>query len=394
MAREATPFSGHYRLLDPAGGELEAADAELRVGEDALLVTPGSKPQLRVDFAELDGVSRGDYRLAATFEGGERAELSMLGSRFDEFSDALGDALRSYQAKNLLLEEPVGGDRFGCDVVLDGEELPAELRVYATSVAIIPQFRTPFGVPLGEVAEITFDEGRWEVALTLLDGRRIALLRLGQRTDPLRSLLDKRLSSLRKRAADALASLLPGVPSLKLRRLAQLLPDGIPASRAQLEAVEPGVWTRLASAAVTDELRGCFDALAGLAHPDEIAVGIKETNFRSDGQAAPDDPEAFRQNVVSVAESPMDGRVVWFLFPVFHADRARPGNAVAVEAVSGEGRATYFFRIADPARYRALSDDALRDEVRRRIREISRALVSLSFKREPIYLPEEQIRAG
>ncbi len=382
MEKQTTPFSGHYRLLEPGGGEIEGADAELAVTKDALVVTPAQQPQLRVDFSEVDRLDFGDYLLSAALAGGEVAELSMLGTRYDEFTDSLAESLRSFQARNLMLEEPVGGESYACDLELDGEESPTQVRVYATSVAVIPARRTPFGIPLGEVTNFGFDEERWSLDFDLLDGRRISLLRMGQRTDSCRSLVEKRL-----------ASLLPSVPSLKVRRVAQAMPDGVAASRAQLDAIDPQVWQGLIAASASDELKACFDALSARAIPGEIAAGMKETNFRQDGQAAPDDPESPDGNVQSVGETPLEGRVLWFLFPIAGSDRRAPGNALALEAVSGAGRATYVVRIAPAAQYRAMSDEELLRVTRERIRSLSRALVALSFKREPIYLPDEQIRS-
>jgi hypothetical protein len=65
-----------------------------------------------------------------------------------------------------------------------------------------------------------------------------------------------------------------------------------------------------------------------------------------------------------------------------------------VEAVTRSGRATYLFRIAPIDVYRKASPDDLRQIVAERIRSVSRALVALGFKREPIYLSDEKIRTG
>lgn len=393
MEKQTTPFAGHYRLFAPEGAEVEASDARLEVSNEALVVSPEKRPQLRLDFADFDRLDFGDYLLSAALAGGETAELSMLGSRFDEFSDQLAESLRVFQARNLMLEEPVGGDTFSCDLELDGEESPAQIRVYATSVAVIPARRTPFGIPLGEVKQFSFDEDRWALDFELLDGRRISLLRLGQRTDPCRSLVEKRLASLRSRHQEALTKLLPSIRSLAVRRVAETMPDGVPASRRQLDAIDPAIWSDLVAACATPELKACFELLAAQAMPEEIAAGMKETNFRQDGQAAPDDPESPDGNVTSVASTALEGRVLWFLFPIVAADRRAPGNAIALEAISGEGRATYLFRIASPEAYRAMDDEALVRAVRERMASLSRALVALSFKREPIYLPDAQINS-
>src|SRR5690606_25223297 len=140
----------------------------------------------------------------------------------------------------------------------------------------IPARRTPFGIPLGEVKQFSFDEDRWALDFELLDGRRISLLRLGQRTDPCRSLVEKRLASLRSRHQEALTKLLPSVRSLAVRRVAETMPDGVPASRRQLDAIDPAIWSDLVAACATPELKACFELLAAQAMPEEIAAGMKE----------------------------------------------------------------------------------------------------------------------
>ncbi|HLK53557.1 MAG TPA: hypothetical protein VKU42_08865, partial [Candidatus Angelobacter sp.] len=74
-----------------------------------------------------------------------------------------------------------------------------------------------------------------------------------------------------------------------------------------------------------------------------------------------------------------------FFFPM-------PGNIVAWEASSRSGRATYFFRLLDPAQSGQLQDaakaPALIDSA---IRRLNRVLGLLNFRRRPIYLSDDQL---
>lgn len=405
-APEGSPASGRLRLLAPDGAELEAADASFAVGPDALTAHPRQQPALRVDFADVDAFELGDYVFALRLATGERVEASMLGKRFVETADACAGALTAYQAKNLLLQEPGGGEGFACDVARDGEEAPAEVRVYLTSLAVLPKGAVPYAIPFGEVASVGFDEGRYSVDLATASGP-VSLLRMGKKTQPCLRLLESRLTELRKRTAEAVTFLAPALPTLTARRLAQALPDGVPASKAQLDAISPEIWPALTKAAVGDaKLRACFEELLARCPAGEAALGIKETNARQDagGEDEPDAAaeageegaaeEAAPEPEADGGESPMAGRVAWFAFPVYSEDRRRPGNAVAIEAVTRGGRATYLFRIAPPEVYREASLEELRGLARDRVRSVSRALVALTFKREPIYLPDEKIRSG
>jgi hypothetical protein len=72
----------------------------------------------------------------------------------------------------------------------------------------------------------------------------------------------------------------------------------------------------------------------------------------------------------------------------------RPANVVAQEVASEGGHATYLFRLMEQQRFDSLSGEALADEVARGIASLNRALIQLNFRREPIYLSDEQIATG
>ena len=417
----SSPAPGRLRLLGPDGAELESSEANFEVQAGALLAHPKQQAPLRVDFADVDAFEMGDYLFTLRLATGETVEASMLGKRFDETRDGTAAALTGYRAKNLLLEEPSGGEAFACDVEreeafgAEGSEAPsrrrdgeagAQVRVYATSLAVLPRASVPYGIPFGEVASVGFDEDRYSVDLATSSGR-VSLLRMGKKTQPCLRLLEQRLSDLRKRTAEALAFLVPALPTLSARRFAQAVQDGVPAQKSALDAISPALWPDLLKAAVGEQaLRESIGALAARCPEGEIAVGLKETNFRQDavseGEAeGPVAQEAQTQEMplppdeaAEKGEGPMAKRVVWYAFPIYSEDRTRPGNAVAIEAATRAGRATYLFRIAPPEVYRQASFQELQGLARDRIRSVSRALVALGFKREPIYLPDEVIRTG
>ncbi|MGC4113433.1 MAG: MTH1187 family thiamine-binding protein [Myxococcales bacterium] len=195
---------------------------------------------------------------------------------------------------------------------------------------------------------------------------------MGKRTQPCLRLLEQRLTDLRKRTAEALAFLVPTLPSISARRFAQAMQDGVPAPKAALDAIAPTIWEDLLKAAVGEPaLRESIAALAARCPEGEIAVGIKETNFRQDstdgdgdepageGRTDPQEEETAEMPLSEAGtpkpEDPMARRVVWFAFSIYSEDRQRPGNAVAIEAATRAGRATYLFRIAPPEVYREAS---------------------------------------
>jgi len=76
---------------------------------------------------------------------------------------------------------------------------------------------------------------------------------------------------------------------------------------------------------------------------------------------------------------------IWFLI-------AMPGNLVALELVSAGSHATYFFRVMPRAQYKGEPPEKLGVAAEQAVRDISEALVDCRFLREPMALPEDQMR--
>jgi len=93
----------------------------------------------------------------------------------------------------------------------------------------------------------------------------------------------------------------------------------------------------------------------------------------------------------------LTGEYIWFLIPIYSTNSKEPGNAVAMETISGEGegggKATYFFRIVSRKDYPNFKNiEELHLEVDNFIRRINRCMLAINFRREPIYLPDERLK--
>jgi hypothetical protein len=394
------PFAAAFELLDPSGAPIERGTSRVVLDvapEEKRWALDLSGPvPLRVDLADVDGVWADDpLALRLHLVDGELV-LSQLGPRRDEFHRQLLAARRDLAADRLLLDEGAGGERFPGAFERGAFRGEGEIRVYLTRIAFLADGGLPFAQGLGDVREVRFDGQRYGLDLVLADGGLIKLGRLGRQTDPLRRLLDERLTALRQRSAAALGALLPGLSAIPLRRILSLLPDGVPATAASLDAVAPGTFSKLLHAAAgTRALAASFAHLAARAGEDAV-IGIKETHSRLD-EAAPEPdaeeietPEDGEEPEASLQEDPRDplrGRAVFCVFPI------PSRNALVVETGPRSGRATYVFRLAAPPELAALGPDAERSLGRARASELGRLLVNLGFQREPLYRPEEQLLA-
>jgi hypothetical protein len=110
--------------------------------------------------------------------------------------------------------------------------------------------------------------------------------------------------------------------------------------------------------------------------------------------AAADSPDA---QVAGVTEdlTGRDKTILWFFTPL--ADGGRPLNAVAQEITSEKGHATYVFRLMPTEQFEAARSSGgapLADAVAAAVARLNRSLLTLNFRREPIYLTDDQIATG
>jgi hypothetical protein len=136
-----------------------------------------------------------------------------------------------------------------------------------------------------------------------------------------------------------------------------------------------------------------------LIRPEEETSGPGAAAEQSAGEVAPDSAADGASSPDDAADSAVDAdaagpqALYWFFFPlVAKRGAAEAANAVAWEASSSGGRATYFFRLIDPAQASQLKNPASAGSaVDAAVRRVNRGLALLNFRRRPIYLSDEEL---
>lgn len=148
-------------------------------------------------------------------------------------------------------------------------------------------------------------------------------------------------------------------------------PVVLPTSGHDVEALSPQLWEQLVGHLDTAGVREEYDFLASLGQADRVSIGIKR-GLMGD----------------------LTGEYVWFLVPIYSDDPTQPGNAIVMEAASGEGegRATYVFRMLSRAEYARRQGLAqLHAAADRALANTNRCMQAVNFRREPIYLSERRL---
>ena len=369
------PYEGQARVGD---GPLSPARIDLT--EDVLSVSIGDDAATTLPLVDIEDVSDQDYVLTLTDHQGRRVELTMLGHAYGQVVADLRKHRDAALERDLLLRGVGLRDSFPGKIFGGTEPEPVEVRLYEDLMVVVPERGRMFGVPYSFVDRVDWDEELYQVHVLTDDGRDLVFGHLGKRTEEFRNELGRLLDALAKRTAATLQGLIPGLDAAKLGALAGLMRDGRAAQRWQIDEIDPSIWPRLeAAAAGTDELRAAYESLSAMTVHPWAAFGVKAvlTEQQAEGSDG------------STSEAPTD---LWYFCPL--QQDGKPLNVVAQEVASGSGHATYLFRILPTERFGVLQGDQLGEEVGRSIHRLNRALLQLNFRREPIYLSDEEIASG
>ncbi|HCO03405.1 MAG TPA: hypothetical protein DIT48_08625, partial [Actinobacteria bacterium] len=348
---------------------------------------------------DIDDLFDDDYTLRLTDYTGRRYDLSMFGKAYGQIAADVAGRRRDRLQHDLLLTgigkpEPFPGSVFG-----PTGPAKAELRLFDDLLVAMPERGLMWGLPYSFIDRVEGDAEQYRVRVVDDGGVVHEFGWLAKRSEQFRDMLQRRLDELAARTARTLGALLPGVDPSVLGRLAAVMRDGRAVQQRTVEAIDPALWTRLEAVVVgTEELRASYEVLGSMSPPGWAAFGVKAVDPRTDGPG-PADPNAAAVAAANAGEAlpaddppgPPTARL-WYFCPL--ARDGRPLNAVAQEITSEGGHATYVFRLMEPERFAGLAADAVEAEVAAAVARLNRTLLSLNFRREPIYTSDEQIQEG
>ncbi|WP_322750473.1 MULTISPECIES: hypothetical protein [unclassified Frankia] len=248
-----------YRLMGPDEELLEDGEATAVVRDHTLVVSPKAGQPLQVRCADILGVTDvAAGALLLQLAEGPMLLLEGLGRLHGQVLADLVQARAEDLIQTLLLMGVGRPERFAG--ALDGVD--AALYLYDDALIAVPDLGDPEQVPYSFLGEIAAEGSGYHLEIATLDGRRLVIARLGRRTGEFRELLRVRVSAARARSGHLVSALLPGLGSLAARRVAGYLADGVATPRAQLDGVDPTMFTSLVAVCSTPRQARCIDVLA------------------------------------------------------------------------------------------------------------------------------------
>jgi hypothetical protein len=408
-------FGGKYQYLEQGGRSLQEGACGVQFDAQTFTLTPESGAPLAFDLGDLDSVVAAEWELRLALFTGRSIVLRQFAKAYDNLAQSLTEAYRERAIRCLLLEDMAEVARFGgqFEFTAPGAATragPAEFRVYKSNLAVLASASLPFQWRLADIDAVRFDAANYVVVLES-GNEQLKVSRLGKRTEEFTQCVRDAMNAVAAAGAQALHAAFPFLDPDQLQSIAALLREGRSAPVAKLAKINPQMPAALAANAVDKDLQPYYERLlartagpllyAGfkLIRPEEEPSGPGAAAEHSAGEVAPDSSAEGASSPDDAADSAIDAdaagpqALYWFFFPLAaKRGAAEVANAVAWEASSSGGRATYFFRLMDPAQASQLKNPASAGSaVDAAVRRVNRGLALLNFRRRPIYLSDEEL---
>jgi hypothetical protein len=366
-----------YELRGNNGQEIAQGGSDLVLDTEKLTVLPESGDPLLIPYRDIIQISKAGYKINADLVSKEKLTVSNLGYKYEDFFRNFSNLNNEVILKDLLMNEPIHKSGAAADLVyVDKDKTEkalgqCELRIYETGAVIISGDGNFIRIPYSDLAQIRVDI--YKLILDTDYDDSYVFSRMGKELDTCFKMLNDLIKALSVKTQLSLQELLPIYDSSVIRKVAKLMKDGRAARRIDIEAISPGIWTELEKKLDSFGIKEQYEYLQSIGQAERTCIGIKR-GLMGD----------------------LTGEYLWFLVPIFSRDSAKPGNAIAMEATTsdGSGRATYFFRITDLNTYLNFKSlEELQAVVDETLKMITHDLINVNFRREPIYLTNEQLNS-
>jgi len=397
----------NYKLYDNESNIKNEGEAKATFDDQYLTLTVMFGEPMLFAYNDIVGISDYDYKVDLFLTSKEKLNLSGLGYQYEDFLFQLYKLRNELMIKYLLIDESLLKGGFEAQYKqLDpngqtNQTGNCELRLYDTAIVILPQKNEPIRLPYCYITNINKQNYTLKITNELLE--KIEFTQLGQNFDPFAKALSDALNKMMLRTQENIKELIPEATPLAINKLSSLMEDGLAAKRKEIELQSQDFWRRLEKkldeAGITKE----YEFLNSFASKDRVCVGIKR-GLMGD----------------------LTGTYIWMMFPLLNPGTNRLSNTIAIEAFNTQENtgnkkqqmslentvseteketsqnpdeeqksattgATYFFRAMGRKEYAQAKDEDLTIEIENFTKNINRAMIDVNFRREPIFLSEEQL---
>ena len=395
-------FNLYYNLRDEKSSVRAEGEAKAALGESYLTLTVDFGEPILFSYADITGIADHDYSVDITLTSNEKLTLTRLGYQYEDFLFQLFRLRNELLLKYLLMQESLLQAGFegqyssfsSSGQIKTGQ---CEVRLYDTGLVLLAQKADPIRIPYCYISQIT----KGDYKLSIIDelANKIEISQLGADFDPLSKALSDAFNKMMIRTQENIKGLIPEADPATIRKLASLMRDGRAAKRKDIELLSTEFWRRLTKKIEEANLKEEYEFLDSLSLKDQECVGQKRGLMGN-----------------------LTGSYTWLLFPLRDPKSNRLSNTVAMEAfnniedqenqkqkatnekedlledkqesenkVGATTGATYLFRIMEQKELTQAKDEELTRKLEDFIKSANRAMIDINFRREPIYLSDDQL---
>jgi hypothetical protein len=398
----------NYKLYDDESNIKNEGEARATFDEQYLTLTIMFGDPMLFAYTDIVGVSDYDYKVDLFLTSKEKLNLWGLGYQYEDFLFQLYKLRNELMLKSLLMEESLLQAGFKAQYTkLDpngqtSQTGNCEIRLYDTALLVLPQKSEPLRLPYCYITNVNKQDYKLTITNEFLE--KTVLTGLGQNFDPLAKALSDAINKMLLRTQQNIKELIPEATPITINKLATLMKDGQAAKRKEIEPQSSDFWRRLTKKIDEAGLITEYEFLNSLAAKDQVCVGIKR-GLMGD----------------------LTGTYVWLLFPLLNPGTNRLSNTIAMEAFNAQDNteknkkqstenivseteeetsqnpdeeqksatigATYFFRATGRKEYSQTKDEDLTKVLDSFVKNINRSMIEINFRREPIYLTENQLES-
>ena len=391
-------FGLYYKLYDDGLNLKSEGEAKASLDDNYLTLAVMFGEPMLFAYTDIVGISDQDYKVDLFLTSKEKLNLWGLGYQYEDFLFQLYKFRNELMLKYLLMQEALIQAGFEAQyTMLDSTGQitrvgNCEIRFYETALILLPQKNEPVRIPYCYINSIIKQD--YKLTITEEYSGKIELTKLGEKFDATAKTLSDALNKMILRTQQNIKGMIPEATPIAINKMSSLMKDGRAAKRKDLEKYSAEFWLRMEKRIDEASMTTEYKFLNSLSAQDQVSVGIKRGLIGD-----------------------LTGMYTWLLFPLVSPGTNRLSNMVAIEAFndaentgqtnskneeteqseakkeSAATGATYFFRIMDKREYAQITDENLAQQLDRFIENINRAMIEINFRREPIYLSDNQLQS-
>ncbi|MDD5569126.1 MAG: hypothetical protein PHG23_01810 [Candidatus Pacebacteria bacterium] len=348
---------GIFVLTDQAGKEIESGLAKLVLDEEKISVSSENGKATILMLNEISDFSGADFKVVFSLAGGGKAVVSELGYEYDGFVESLTKLRHEVNQKEMLMKEGgvKGSFEGNYSYKKNGEDKSgeAEVEISDTGLVIKPKQGDLIRISFSEIGDFSAQD--YAILITA-ESAEISLSGFGERFDSLNKAISESLNELSLKTQSIINQILPELDPLAAKKASELLKDGQAVNKEQIDNVSPAIWEGLEKKLAEMAIKESYDYLMSLSKTKQVFLGIKR-DLMGD----------------------LTGEYIWFLVPISSGEIENFIVMEAASTVDGGGKASYIFKIPENEKIGDL------------VKKINRCMFAINFRREPIYLKEEDL---